>query len=288
MVVRRALALSWALGTSTGVLLGLAGVQLVTSGITGLRIAPLSRPEVLQALSAGNAAETPEAIAAPAITAPPASPDPGSAPPLADPVSKPVPTPPASAPPRSGATAGPPPAEAVTPPAPSPTPPPTVAAPPPEVPPAATATPPPTTTRKRQPKQPTTTTTTPAPSRSETHTISSRGGTAAVRYEGGDKVRLLWARPNRGYDVAVVDDGPERVFVRFKTDSARSRVYAFYRDGKPAEEVVERATADDREVEPKGYRPTSSDGDSDVKDTSDVREDWEQYLRETDYRRRRG
>ncbi|MDQ3943804.1 MAG: hypothetical protein M3357_01340, partial [Actinomycetota bacterium] len=98
--MRRALALSWALGTSTGVLLGLSGVQLVTSGITGGRIAPLSRPEVLQALSAGNADEAPAAPAAPAITAPPASSDIGSAPPLPGPVSKPAPTPPASAPPR--------------------------------------------------------------------------------------------------------------------------------------------------------------------------------------------
>ncbi|MGH2670843.1 MAG: hypothetical protein ACRDH5_17315, partial [bacterium] len=59
--VRRALALSWAIGTSTGVLLGLSGVQLVTSGITGVRIAPLSRPEVLQALSAGSTEAPPEA-----------------------------------------------------------------------------------------------------------------------------------------------------------------------------------------------------------------------------------
>ncbi|MGH9040128.1 MAG: hypothetical protein ACRDZ3_07845, partial [Acidimicrobiia bacterium] len=92
--MRRALALSWALGTSTGVLLGLSGLQLVTSGITGLRITPLSRPEVLQALSAGNTTEALEAVAAPAIVAPP-SPDSGSAPPLPDPEPKPAPTPPA-------------------------------------------------------------------------------------------------------------------------------------------------------------------------------------------------
>jgi hypothetical protein len=71
----------------------------------------------------------------------------------------------------------------------------------------------------------------------------------------------LWARPNRGYDVVVVDDGPERVFVRFKSNGARSRIYAFYRDGKPAEEVVEGGgrAGDDREVEPKGYQPASRD-----------------------------
>jgi hypothetical protein len=82
----------------------------------------------------------------------------------------------------------------------------------------------------------------------------------AVRYEGGT-VRLLWARPNRRYDVVVVDDGPERVFVRFKKDSARSRVYAFYKDGKPAEEVIEgggRAEAD-RQVDSRSYEPTTND-----------------------------
>jgi hypothetical protein len=248
--VRRALALSWALGTSTGVLLGLSGVQLVTSGITGGRIAPLSRPEVLQALSAGNTKAAPEAMAAPAIAAPPASTDIGSAPPLPDPVSKPVPTPPASAPPRLGATAGP---TTTTAPAPPPTPP---AAPPPAPPPAATPPPAPAPPEpKRDPKPASTTTTA---SRGETRTISSRGGTAAVRYEGGT-VKLLWARPNQSYDVVVVDDGPERVFVRFKTDKARSRVYAFYKDGKPSEFVVERGggSEDDGEVDPQGYQPTN-------------------------------
>lgn len=256
--VRRALALSWALGTSTGVLLGLSGVQLVTSGITGLRIAPLSRPEVLQALSAGNASDAPEADAAPAIAAPPASTDTGSAPPLPDPVSKPVRTPPASAPPRPGATAGPTTTTTAPPPAP--------AAPPAQPPPAATPPKPPPTSKP----EPTTTTT--APSRGETHTISSRGGTVAVRYEEGT-VRLLWARPNQGYDVVVVDDGPDRVFVRFKSDRARSRVYAFYQDGKPAEEVVEGGgkAGDDREADPKGDQPTSWEGDEPVRQSDDRR-----------------
>ncbi len=269
MVVRRALALSWALGTSTGVLLGLSGVQLVTSGITGLRIAPLSRPEVLQALSAGNASEAPEAPAVPAITAPEASPDIGSAPPLPDPVPKPVPTPPASSPPRPGVTAGP----TTTAPPPAP---PTTAAPPPPAAPAATppAPPPPAPTKK--PEKPTTTT---APSRGETRTISSRGGTAAVRYEGGT-VRLLWARPNHAYDVAVVDDGPEKVFVRFRKGGNRSLIYAFYRDGKPAAEVIERdgKSGDDSDSAPQGYQTTwrVSDG---ADDDGDRKLDFERWRR---------
>jgi hypothetical protein len=102
-------------------------------------------------------------------------------------------------------------------------------------------------------------------------------------------VRLLWARPNRGYDVAVVDDGPEKVFVRFKTDTARSRVYAFYRDGKPAEAVVESGgrAEDDREVEPKGYQPTTWNGDS-TSESDSTRDDRERTVRQTDYRRWRG
>jgi hypothetical protein len=236
--MRRALALSWALGTSTGVLLGLSGVQLVTSGITGERIAPLSRPEVLQALSAGNASEAPEAIAAPAITAPPASTDIGSAPPLPDPVSKPAPTPPASAPPRPGAPAGPT----------------TTTAAPPRTPPT-TAAPPPAPTPAVVPPAPPATTTTTAP-KGETRTISSRGGAVAVRYLDGT-VRLLWARPNSGFDVEVRDDGPDRVFVRFRSDKARSWVSAYYQDGKPAQEVIERGggKGDDGRIEPKGYEP---------------------------------
>ncbi|HEY3238939.1 MAG TPA: hypothetical protein VGL92_05195 [Acidimicrobiia bacterium] len=242
--MRRALALSWALGTSTGVLLGLSGVQLVTSGITGERIAPLSRPEVLQALSAGNTKEAPEAIAAPAITAPPASTDIGSAPPLPDPVSKPARTPPASAPPRPGAPAGP--TSTTTAP-----PPPTTSAPPPA--PVIASPPPPDTTTTTAPK-------------GETRTISSRGGTVAVRYLDGT-VRLLWARPDSGYDVEVADDGPDQVLVRFRSDRARSWVYAYYEDGKPAEAVIERGggKGNDNDPRPKGSEPVrqqSSWGDA--------------------------
>lgn len=254
--VRRALALSWALGTSAGVLLGLFAVQLVTSGITGGRISPLSRPEVLQALSAGNTDEAPEA---PEIAAPPATPDTGSAPPLPDPVSKPAPTPPASAPPRPGATAGPTTTTTKPPPPPAP---PTTAAPPPAPPPAAA------------PPEPPKSTTTTAP-RGETHTITSRGGTVAAHYEDG-KVRLLWARPNSGYDVVVVHDGPERVYVRFRDGGSRSHVYAFYRDGKPAEEVVERGRKDDGDsVDSRTYEPVRQESGWD--DAEWWQDEWSQH-----------
>lgn len=203
-----------------------------------MRIAPLSRPEVLQALSAGNASAAPEAPAAPAITAP-ASTDIGSVPPLPDPVSKPVPKPPASVPPRPGVTAGP----TTTTAPPSPTPPATVATPPTAPPPPVAKPPTPTTVPK-----------------GEDRTISSRGGTVAVHYEDA-KVGLLWARPNDGYDVAVVDEGPDRVFVRFRHNGSQSRVYAFYRDGAPAQEVIERGKDDDRGIESNSYDPVRQQSD---------------------------
>lgn len=65
----------------------------------------------------------------------------------------------------------------------------------------------------------------------------------AVHYEDGE-VRLLWARPDSGYDVTVLDDGPDKVYVRFRSGGSRSLVSAFYRDGQPAEEVVERGKDD--------------------------------------------
>ena len=85
----------------------------------------------------------------------------------------------------------------------------------------------------------------------------------AVRYVDGE-VHLLWARPDSGYDVVVVEEGPDRVYVRFSSErpSRVSRVYAYYQDGKPAEEVVERGGKDDGGPGPKssdGVRQSSSD-----------------------------
>ncbi|MDQ3946195.1 MAG: hypothetical protein M3357_13795 [Actinomycetota bacterium] len=111
----------------------------------------------------------------------------------------------------------------------------------------------------------------------ETRTISSRGGTVAVRYLDGT-VRLLWARPDSGYDVEVADDGPDKVLVRFRSDRARSWVYAYYEDGKPAEAVIERGggKGKDDDPQPKGDEPSvssreSSQVDSDSRDGDGTR-----------------
>jgi hypothetical protein len=122
--------------------------------------------------------------------------------------------------------------------------------------------------QKATPQRPTTTTA----ERGETRTISSRGGSVAVRYQ-NNEVRLLWARPNSGYDVAVVDDGPDKVFVRFRNDKSRSRVYAYYKDGKPVEEVVERGGGkDEGDFEPKGYQPVRQESDDDLERWREYRE----------------
>lgn len=211
-MVRRwpVVAVTWALGTSTGVLLGLFGVNLVASGITDSLVSPLSRPEVLRALQAET---TPAPEPAPPVPHLPPSPlpDPGAVPPLTTPVSPPAPTPPISSPPRPGAVAG-----TTT----------TTASPPPTTAPPATAPP-------ASPSAPK-----PGPSTGVTRTITSAGGTVAVRYEAG-RVRLLWARPNDGFNVEVRSDGPEAVEVEFRGKGHRSLVRAFYEDGAPAQDVVE-------------------------------------------------
>lgn len=211
------IAVTWALGTSTGVLLGLFGVQLVASGITDSLVSPLSRPEVLRALQA-EAAPAPEPAppVQPPVDLPSPLPDPGAVPPLTTPVSPPAPTPPASSPPRPGAVAG----TTTT----APPPPPTTAPP-------ATAPPAPPPAPK------------PAPPTGVTRTITSAGGTVAVRYESG-RVMLVWARPNDGFDVEVRSDGPEQVEVEFRGKRHRSLVRAFYQDGAPAQDVVEHGRGD--------------------------------------------
>src|SRR5690348_15318831 len=52
--VKRVLVVTWALGTATGVLLGLFGVELVSSRFSTAGVSPLSRPEVLRALQAAR------------------------------------------------------------------------------------------------------------------------------------------------------------------------------------------------------------------------------------------
>ena len=108
--MRRVLVVTWALGTATGVLLGLFGVELVSSRFSTAGVSPLSHPEVLRALeaarsgppSAGGVALP--APAAPDTTVPPAV-DAGPARPSAGPTSSSASAPPASTLPRPGATA---------------------------------------------------------------------------------------------------------------------------------------------------------------------------------------
>jgi hypothetical protein len=61
----------------------------------------------------------------------------------------------------------------------------------------------------------------------------------AVRYEDG-QVRLVWARPNDGFDTEVVVDGPTEVEVLFQSKGHRSQVRAFFENGEPAQSVDER------------------------------------------------
>jgi hypothetical protein len=119
------------------------------------------------------------------------------------------------------------------------------------------------------PEPPTTTTTAP---RGETRTISSRGGTVTVRYVDGE-VRLLFARPNSGYDVEVVDDGPDQVYVDFQGGrGSRSRVLAFYnKQGEPDATVIEKGGGkNDGEVNSSGSRVSQQSDGSDL-------EGWQEY-----------
>src|SRR5437660_5777313 len=112
--VRRVLVLTWALGTATGVLLGLFGVGVVSSRFSTAGVSPLSRPEVLRALQAArHLPDAADKVALPATPAPdtavpPPSPPTDAAParPSAGATSSPAPAPPASTLPRPGATPG--------------------------------------------------------------------------------------------------------------------------------------------------------------------------------------
>ena len=263
--MKRVLVVTWALGTATGVLLGLFGVQLVSSRFSTAGVSPLSRPEVLRALQAARSGPpaadqvalpaTPDTTASqpPTVDAGPARPSAGSS-------SSSALAPPASTLPRPGATAETF-VEAGT-----PAPPPTTTTAPPattttsSAPPAddngkakpdskgdkgksSTSSSSPTTTTT---KKATTTTTSPAPAKpaqssqpqSDTRTINSAGGVVAVRWSGG-KVELKWARPNPGYQVYVRSNGPDQVIVYFYTRSHVSQVVAYYNGNTPAWDTQE-------------------------------------------------
>ena len=260
--MRRVLVVTWALGTATGVLLGLFGVELVSSRFSTAGVSPLSRPEVLRALQAARsrppAANEVALPATPDTTAPqPSGVDAGSARPSAGPTSSSALAPPASTLPRPGATAetfleaGVPPSTTTTgPPETSTTT--TTAAPAGDPktkpkdskdPSSSTSS---STTTATTSKKGTTTTTTTAPPRpdqssqpqSDTRTITSAGGVVAVRYSGG-KVELKWARPNPGYQVYVRSNGPDQVIVYFYSRNRVSQVVAYYNGTTPASDVQE-------------------------------------------------
>src|SRR5437867_10982330 len=79
--MRRVLVVTWALGTASGVLLGLFGVQLVSSRFSTSRVSPLSHPEVLRALQAARSVPpAPAAEVALPVSPAPASPPTDAAP----------------------------------------------------------------------------------------------------------------------------------------------------------------------------------------------------------------
>ncbi|HTC81031.1 MAG TPA: hypothetical protein VK848_05820 [Acidimicrobiia bacterium] len=272
--MRRVLVVTWALGTATGVLLGLFGVQLVSSRFSTAGVSPMSRPEVLRALQAARSLPAAARAAlpdhsSPDTAVPPPSPPTDAAParPSAGATSSPAPAPPASTLPRPGATAGNL-VEAAA--APSTT----VTAPPDTSTTTSTAAPvddsksksksdkgskgsdgqsgPSSSTTSSSSKKAITTTTAPtAPSRpspppsqasSDTRSISSTGGVVAVRYWGGN-VQLKWARPNPGYQVYVRSNGPDEVIVYFYTKNHVSQVAAYYNGSTPASDVQEYSTS---------------------------------------------
>jgi hypothetical protein len=239
------MALTWAVGTAAGVVLGWWGVQLVTFQVVEAQTAPLSQPHVLQALqAAGRSAFE----ATQEIPAPPAAPTPSPAPTvpsraggsLRAPIAPGAGGPPAKIKAAKIVAAG---ARAV-----SPTTTTTVTTVPEPVPAVTVATVAPTTTTTapaaHDNKPPEAEKKPPAPDKPVYRMITAKGGTVAVRYLGGE-VHLLWARPNDGFRVDVVEDGPDRVKVLFRSHSHTSRIKAFWSDGAPRQEVSEYPRDDD-------------------------------------------
>ena len=265
--MRRVLVVTWALGTASGVLLGLFGVQLVSSRFSTSRVSPLSHPEVVSALQAARSVPvSAEEIALPAGPAPdtavpPPSPPVDAAParPSAGATSTPAPAPRASSLPRPGVTAGTLADTAVA----AAVPPTTVTAP---SPPGSSSTSTTATTVKETPstakpnsdgkgsgrtttttaKKTTTTTAKPGSSKDsgsrdesagETKTIRGDWGVVVVTFSEG-KVRRVWSRPNAGYEVHPVSDGPDYVLVYFDKGNRGYRVWASYYRGEPFTDVT--------------------------------------------------
>jgi len=267
--MRRVLVVTWALGTACGVLLGLFGVQIVSSRFSTSRVSPLSHPEVLRALQAArHVPNAPDEVALPApapdTAVPPPSPPTDAAParPSAGATSSPADASPAGSLPRPGATAGtlvdPAASAAATPPSPTST-------NPPEPPSTSTSATTATTEKKKSDSKgsgrssttssstttttdrKTTTTSAPAPQTSRQPsptTITCTGGIVTVRYSGG-KVELKAARPNSGYQVYVPEQqNPGEVVVYFYNKNTAYQVRAFYNYGSPDYKVTKYQWAD--------------------------------------------
>jgi hypothetical protein len=73
----------------------------------------------------------------------------------------------------------------------------------------------------------------PAPGAAEDRTYNLTGGSAAVRFEGG-QARLLWATPRPGFQLDSSGDS-EDVDIRFRSDSHESRLRAYWDNGPHAE-----------------------------------------------------
>jgi hypothetical protein len=239
------MALTWAVGTAAGVVLGWWGVQLVTFQVVEAQTAPLSQPHVLQALQAAGRSGS---QATQEIPAPPAAPTPSPAPtvPTRAGGSLPAPIAPGAGSPPAKIKA----AKIVAAGAVSPTTTTTLAAVPPPAPTApvtvtseaSTTTTAPVTHDNKAPetekKEP------PAPDKPVYRMIAAKGGSVAVRYQGG-KVQLLWARPNDGFRVDVVEDGPDLIKVVFRSHDHVSRIKAFWSEGTPRHQVDEYPRDDD-------------------------------------------
>jgi hypothetical protein len=262
--MRRVLVVTWALGTASGVLLGLFGVQLVSSRFSTSRVSPLSHPEVVRALQAARSVpaapeeEVALPLTSPDTAVPPPSPPIDAAParPSAGETSSPAASP-ASSLPRPGATAGtlvdataavaatPPTTVSATPVAPEPPPTPTSATT------ATTAKPKSKNTGKSSTttttvKRSTTTTSGPTQSKASPTTISCTGGVVTVRFSDG-KVELKAARPNSGYRVYVPEqNNPGEVIVYFYNNDTAYQVRAFYNYGTPDSKVTKYQWSDKR------------------------------------------
>ncbi|MGH2720108.1 MAG: hypothetical protein ACRDJO_00720 [Actinomycetota bacterium] len=220
--------LTWVLGTAGSVVVGSLGVQLVTSAVTPARVLPLTRPEVLAALSMDPAAIS-EPVTPPAAPPVAADAEPGAGDTPADPPQDPAPEPP---PPVSAPVlaAGPPPAPAE-----------------PAMRERSGIEPRSLETQRESSREgsrdgsghdsPATTS-----SRSFVRTIRSNGGTVAVRF-GAGKAVLEWARPNPGFEVHVLSKGPV-VLVEFESDTRESRIRAWWGERGPRQEVRESKSGD--------------------------------------------